>query len=64
MFFHCLGFGFYCIEKALLFIRTTVRYIPVAVVVDESPLLTGDAPVSQFVQGATFLVAGKLHLGQ
>ena len=64
MHLQCLGFDFYSKEKLLLLIRTSIRHIPVIVVVYESSFFPCNAPVTQFMQGAAFVVAGELYLGQ
>lgn len=62
--FEGLGLDLYLLEGLLLLRRPTIRTIPVTVVRECTPLLAGNAPVADFMQGTGIIAVGKDNPGK
>jgi len=57
-----LWFDFHFEKQLLLTAGSAIRLIPVTVIIMLAPCSTREAPMCKFMQGGTFIIAGKLNL--
>src|SRR5690554_605966 len=62
--FNGLGFYLHLFERLLLFQATPIRTIPVSVIVQCAPMLTGYTPMGNFVEGTGKKTVGKHYPGK